>query len=154
MDAGNAILLILGAVMVLSSLGVAFSRDNLYASLYMSVTLVLIAGVYSAFGLHPVFALITFIFVGAIGMVTVVVAATYRPEMKKPLKLLWIPPVVIVAVVLIASFFRSPGGSLSIPELNFVQSFPADYALLVVFFITLMILLMLSAIRFFWRGDA
>lgn len=154
MDAGNAVLLILGAVMVLSSLGVAFSRDNLYASLYMSVTLVIIAGLYSAFGLHPVFALITFIFVGAIGMVTVVVSATYRPEMKKPLRLLWIPPVIIVAIILVLAISGIPSASLTSPDVSFVRSFPSDYALLVVFFITLMVLLMLSALRFFWRGDA
>ena len=154
MDVSTAILLTLGAVMVLSSLGVAFSRDNLYSAIYMAVTLVLIAGIYASFGLQPVFALITFIFVGAIGMVTVVVAATYRPEVRKPLRLLWIPPVAIAGIILVITFLRNAAGSLSHPDVNFVKSFPENYTLMIVFFVSLMVLLMLSAVRFFWRGDA
>jgi NADH-quinone oxidoreductase subunit J len=67
------VLIALAGIAVLSSLGVLLSKDNFYSSLYMSATLIFVASIYAIFNLQPVFVLIVFVFVGAIGIVTVAI---------------------------------------------------------------------------------
>jgi len=154
MDLSGSILLVLGVVAILSSIGVLLSRDNLYASLYMAVTMILIATMYAALNLQPVFILITFIFVGAIGMVTVAIASTYRVSEKKiSVNIAWAIPVILVIGVIGYTMFTFSSGSLkSLDFGNTLITFPSDYSLLVVFLVSLMTLLMLSAISVYRRS--
>lgn len=154
MDLSGSILLVLGVVAILSSIGVLLSRDNLYASLYMAVTMILIATMYAALNLQPVFILITFIFVGAIGMVTVAIASTYRVSEKKiSLNKAWAVPVILVIGVIGYTVFTFSSGSLKTFDFGeTLVTFPSDYSLLVVFLVSLMTLLMLSAISVYRRS--
>jgi NADH-quinone oxidoreductase subunit J len=157
MDVTVTSLLALGVVIVLSACGVLLSRDNLYAALYMTVALILIATTYAVFNLQPVFILIAFVFVGAIGAVTIALAATYRITLEEfPVEKLWIIPIIITIAAVcytIYAYVETPLEKIySIDEL--LAEFPSDYLLLVTFLISLMILLMLSVVKFVRREEA
>ena len=140
----------LAGVAVIFALGVLVSKDNFYSALFMSVTLVLVATVYAFFDLQPVFVLIVFIFVGAIGIVTVALAATYRSAPERQLSGLWIAPVAIAAVILAGSIFMaSPQPAMSgAIEFDLMQFIPqTEYLLIVVFLVSLVVLLLLSILE-------
>ncbi len=140
----------LAGVAVIFALGVLGSKDNFYSALFMSVTLVLVATVYAFFDLQPVFVLIVFIFVGAIGIVTVALAATYRSEPERQLSGLWAVPVAITAVILAGSIFMAspqpaPSGAIEFDLMQFIPQ--TEYLLIVVFLISLVVLLLLSVLE-------
>lgn len=152
----NADVLLLGAlagIAVLFALGVLLSKDNFYSSLYMTGTLVFVATIYAFFNLQPVFVLIVFIFVGAIGIVTVALAATYRTDPERQFSALWAAPVVITALILFLSLyglFMSGSQAASANEIvfelaNFIPI--AKYLLIIVFLISLVVLLLLSVLK-------
>ncbi|MGC9444393.1 MAG: hypothetical protein ACP5E9_05630 [Candidatus Methanospirareceae archaeon] len=150
MSAELLLLSALAGVAVIFALGVLVSKDNFYSALFMSVTLVLVATVYAFFDLQPVFVLIVFIFVGAIGIVTVALAATYRSPPERQLSGLWAVPVAIAAVILAGSIFlASPQPALSgAVEFDLVQFLPqTEYLLIVVFLVSLVVLLLLSILE-------
>jgi NADH-quinone oxidoreductase subunit J len=156
MDVSVAVLLAFGVAIVLSACGVLLSRDNLYASLYMTIALILIATTYAFFSLQPVFILIAFIFVGAIGAVTIALAATYRfIPVKFSIEKLWIAPIIITIVVICCAIYlyvKHPIEIYSVDKL--LVEFPSNYLLLVTFLISLMILLMLSVVKFVREAGA
>jgi NADH-quinone oxidoreductase subunit J len=150
MSAELLLLSALAGVAVIFALGVLVSKDNFYSALFMSVTLVLVATVYAFFDLQPVFVLIVFIFVGAIGIVTVALAATYRSAPERQFSGLWTVPVAIAAVILVGSIFMArPQPALSgAIEFDLVQFLPqTGYLLLVVFLVSLVVLLLLSILE-------
>jgi NADH:ubiquinone oxidoreductase subunit 6 (subunit J) len=150
MSAEMLLLSALAGVAVIFALGVLVSKDNFYSALFMSVTLILVATVYAFFDLQPVFVLIVFIFVGAIGIVTVALAATYRSAPERQLSGLWTVPVVIAVVILAGSIFMaSPQPALSgAIEFDLVQFIPqTEYLLIVVFLVSLVVLLLLSILE-------
>jgi len=156
MSADVLLLSALVGVAVLFSLGVLVSKDNFYSALFMSMTLVFVAAVYALFNLQPVFVLILFIFVGAIGIVTVALAATYRTEPERQVSRFWIVPVVITAFIIGFSIYSY---ALLAPqpvpprviefELEKFLTFPgfAEYLLIILFLISLVVLLLLSVLR-------
>jgi NADH:ubiquinone oxidoreductase subunit 6 (subunit J) len=150
MSAEMLLLSALAGVAVIFAIGVLVSKDNFYSALFMSVTLVLVATVYAFFDLQPVFVLIVFIFVGAIGIVTVALAATYRSAPERQLSGLWAVPVAIAAVILAGSIFMAspqPATSGAI-EFDLVQFIPqTEYLLIVVFLVSLVVLLLLSILE-------
>jgi NADH:ubiquinone oxidoreductase subunit 6 (subunit J) len=150
MSAEMLLLSTLAGVAVIFALGVLASKDNFYSALFMSVTLILVATVYAFFDLQPVFVLIVFIFVGAIGIVTVALAATYRSPPERQLSGLWAVPVAIAAVILAGSIFMAspqPAASGAI-EFDLVQFIPqTEYLLIVVFLVSLVVLLLLSILE-------
>ena len=150
MSAELLLLSALAGVAVIFALGVLVSKDNFYSALFMSVTLVLVATVYAFFDLQPVFVLIVFIFVGAIGIVTVALAATYRSAPERQLSGLWTVPVAIAAVILAGSIFMAspqPATSGAI-EFDLMQFIPqTEYLLIVVFLVSLVVLLLLSILE-------
>jgi len=91
-------------VVVLSALAVLFavasllSRDNFYSALYMCLTMLMIAGIYAYYGVHSAFALISLIFIGALGVITLIFAYSYREQKSIEFKLRWIVFALIVAV--------------------------------------------------------
>ncbi|RLI76277.1 hypothetical protein DRO97_01175 [Archaeoglobales archaeon] len=147
------LVLTLGIATVLFACGVLLTRDNLYASLYMSVTLILIATIYTVYSIQSVFVLITFIFVGAIGIITIALAATYRFIPARKISVYWLIPIAIVTAIVAYTYYLYSGqiGIVFIKEHSFA-SFPTEYLLMVVFLVSLMALLMLSAIKLV-RGE-
>lgn len=147
------LLLALTGVAVLFSLGVLFSKDNFYSSLFMSVTLIFVATIYALFNLQPVFILIVFIFVGAIGIVTVALAATYRSEPERQFSGLWAVPVAITAFIIILAIYSYsvfnpqpvPSSAIEFKLMNFIPI--TEYLLIVVFLMSLMVLLLLSVLK-------
>jgi NADH:ubiquinone oxidoreductase subunit 6 (subunit J) len=137
----------LAGVAVLSSLAVLLTRDNFYASLYMSATLIMVAGVYALFDLQPVFVLIVFIFVGAIGIVTVALAATYRFAPERQISGLWALPVIITAFILGFSVYASQLVSPEKIQFALENFITPEYLLLILFLTALIILLMLSVLK-------
>lgn len=141
------LLLALAGVAVLSSLAVLLTRDNFYASLYMSATLVMVAAVYALFDLQPVFVLIVFIFVGAIGIVTVALAATYRFAPERQISGLWALPVIITAFILGFSVYTAQLISPEKIQFALEKFITPEYLLLILFLTALIILLMLSVLK-------
>ena len=146
------VLIALAGIAVLSSLGVLLSKDNFYSSLYMSATLIFVASVYAIFSLQPVFVLIVFIFVGAIGIVTVAVAATYRSEPESQFSKPWAVLVVITAAVVGFAIYSyqmlNPETSFSVIKfelMNFMSQ--SEYLILVLSLVALVVLLLLSVLK-------
>ncbi len=136
-----------GVLAVLSSIGVLMTRDNLYAALYMTVTMLFVAAIYAAFNLQPVVVMIVLIFVGAVGIVTVAIAATYRAMPSRKIDLLWLAPAIIVFGVLCYAYYRFATTNLEISANNAFAAVPTDYLFVVLFLFVVMILMMLSAIK-------
>ena len=148
------LVLTLGIATILFACGVLLSRDNLYASLYMSVTLILIATIYTVYSLQSIFVLITFIFVGAIGIITIALAATYRFIPARKVSIYWLIPIAIVAAIVSYTYYLySDQMGLVLIKGHSFASFPTEHLILVVFLVSLMALLMLSAIRLV-RGES
>ncbi|MCK4476400.1 MAG: hypothetical protein KAU16_06705 [Methanophagales archaeon] len=141
------LLLALACVAVLSSVAVLLTRDNFYASMYMSAALVMVATVYALFNLQPVFVLIVFIFMGAIGIVTVALAATYRFAPERQISWLWALPVIITAFILGYSVYATQLVSAGEIQFALEEFITPEYLLLILFLTSLIILLMLSVLK-------
>ena len=141
------LLFALAGVAVLSSVAVLLTRDNFYASLYMSAALVMVAAVYALFNLQPVFVLIVFIFVGAIGIVTVALAATYRFAPERQISWLWALPVIITAFIIGFSVYATQLASPEKIQFALQKFITPEYLLLILSLTALIILLMLSVLK-------
>jgi NADH-quinone oxidoreductase subunit J len=146
------VLIALAGIAVLSSLGVLLSKDNFYSSLYMSATLIFVASIYAIFSLQPVFVLIVFIFVGAIGIVTVAVAATYRSDPESQFSKPWAVLVVITAAVVgfAVYSYKMLNPEMSFSEIKFeLTNFMShsEYLILVLSLVALVVLLLLSVLK-------
>ncbi|MGB2727940.1 MAG: hypothetical protein WBD09_05625 [Halobacteriota archaeon] len=146
----------LAGVAVLFALGVLLSKDNFYSSLFMSAALIFVASVYALFNLQPVFVLIVFIFVGAIGIVTVALAATYRSDPERQFSGLWAVPVVITAFIIGFSIYSynllNPNVPSSVIEFELINFIPitepiTEYLVLILSLMSLVILLLLSVLK-------
>ena len=146
------VLIALAGIAVLSSLGVLLSKDNFYSSLYMSATLIFVASIYAIFNLQPVFVLIVFIFVGAIGIVTVAVAATYRSDPESQFSKPWAVLVVITAAVVGFAIYSykmlNPNVSSSLIKFELINFMAQpEYLILVLSLVALVVLLLLSVLK-------
>ncbi len=144
------VFLILAAFAVLSSIGSLITRDNFYSALYMALTLLTIATLYALTNLQEVFVLIAFIFVGAIGIVTVALAAVYKFRPTSQVSKLWIIPSAITALVLSYVFYNNTGYIVEAGKID--MSSTGGYVVLISALVSLMVLLMLSVISIS-RGD-
>jgi len=155
MSADMLLLSALAGIAVVFALGVLLSKDNFYSALYMAATLVFVATVYAFFNLQPVFVLILFVFIGAIGIVTVALAATYRSDPERQVSRLWAVPVAITVFFVslaIATYSYSAlnlqpvsSSAIEFELMNFIPL--TEYMLLVVFLISLVVLLLLSVLK-------
>ena len=141
----EATLLVLAGFAVLFALGVLLTKDNFYAVVFMSATMVLIAGINAIFQLQMVSILIIFIFVGAIGMVTVVLAATYRREPERQFSPYW--AVFTVVTAFLAAYYRLMRSVPLGTARGFELVLTSDLVLLITSMVTLIILVALSALR-------
>lgn len=133
----------ISALAILTSLGVLFSRDNFYSALYMAITMLLIAAIYAFYNLQPIVVLIVLIFVGAVSIVTVALAATYRVAPARKINVLWTVPA--IAVFAIASFVY-----FSLEEVKVLTDFssvPKEYFDVFVILFSLMVIVALAAIK-------
>jgi len=153
MDTASLILLALGSVTVLSSLGVLLSRDNFYSALYMALTMIFIATTFAVFNVQSAFILIAFIFIGAIGIVTVALAAVFRYVPRKiPVDRLWILPTILTIAVLAYTLYKYATFNISTASVD-ISVFQSQYALAVVFLVCLMVLLMISIVKIVRREE-
>lgn len=147
MDLQTLLISTLGALAIVSAVGAWLTRDNFYSALYMSVAMLFVAGIYAVFNLQPAVVLITLVFVGAVGIVTIAVAATFRAKTARKINLLWTLPILLVLAIVAYAYIEAQKISVSSSGIEFV----GDYFLLIVFLISMMILVMLSAIKILRR---
>ena len=153
MSVDMLLLATLSGIAVLFALGVLVSKDNFYSALFMSVTQVFVATVYAFFNLQPVFVLLVFIFVGAIGIVTVALAATYRSEPERQVSGLWVVPVFLAALIIGSAIvshviFAPQLVTASTIEFELANFLPVtEYLLIIVALISLVVLLLLSVLK-------
>ncbi len=153
MDTTSLILLALESVTILSSLGVLLSKDNFYSALYMALTMIFIATTFAVFNVQPAFILIAFIFIGAIGIVTVALAAVFREVPRNiPVDKIWIIPTAITIGALVYSIYRYATFNLKATPPN-MSTFQSQYVLAIAFLICLMVLLMISIVKLVRREE-
>ena len=147
----DVVIILLSLVAVLSAIGVLFSRDNFYSAIYLAVTLLAIGGIYAEHGVYSVFALIAFIFIGAIVIITIAIAATYRYLNPRKINVLWLVIIEILALIVAVT------AALNFPALSgFADAFPSvlsSYMSLITFLVVLTTLVMLSAISMVRRDN-
>lgn len=140
----TAIVAVSSIFAVLSAIGVLLTRENLYAALYMSITMLFIASIYAMYNIQQAVILIAFVFVGAIGIITIAIAATYRQIPSRRINLAWMIPIFIVFVATSYEYYRSTSNL----EFEFaLENFTSNYMVLMVFLFSLIIIMMISAIR-------
>ncbi len=138
---------------VLAAFGVLLTKDNFYAAIYMALMMTFIASCYAVFGIDAAFVLIAFVFVGAIGIVTVALAATYRRPPERQLSYIWVPPAALTAVVLGYSALMWGAHLHFSSQVSFdIQNFlMIDRILLILFLISLVVLLVSAILRMYRR---
>lgn len=143
---------LLSILAVVFGIGAWISRDNFYSTIYMSAVMLSVGGIFAFHGIHSVFVLIAFIFIGAIGIVTVALAATYRFINPREISERWLIVAEIVAVILAVTV-----GLNTFMAGEFSDAFDrvlTDYLTLVTFLVVLTALLMMSAISMLRRDSA
>ncbi len=149
----SLILLILGVLIILSSLGVLLSRDNFYSALYMSLTMIFIATTFAVFDVQSAFILIAFIFIGAIGIITVALAAVFRFVPKRiPVDWLWAIPTALTLAVLSYTLYKYATFNISATPVD-ISAFQSQYVFAIVFLFCLMALLMVSIVKIVRREE-
>ena len=147
----DVVIILLSLVAVLSAIGALFSRDNFYSAIYLAITLLAVGGIYAEHGVYSVFALIAFIFIGAIVIITIAIAATYRYLNPRKINVLWLVIIEILALIVAVT------ATLNFPTLSsFTDAFPSvlsNYMSLVTFLVVLTTLVMLSAISMVRRDS-
>ncbi|MCS7143627.1 MAG: hypothetical protein NZ879_01245 [Archaeoglobaceae archaeon] len=147
MDLQNLLISLLGFLALASAIGAWLTRDNFYSALYMSVAMLFVAGIYAAFNLQAAVVLITLVFVGAVGIVTIAVAATYRAKTSRKIDLFWTIPIVVVMAILGYAYGKPESIAVIASGMDFLR----EYLLAIVFLFSMMVLIMLSAIRILRR---
>ncbi len=145
MDTTSLLLLATGVFAVLASIGVLLTRDNLYAALYMSVAMIFVAAMYAVYNLQPVVVMIVLIFVGAVGIITIAIAATYRTMPSRSVSVAWLLPAAIVFAVVACAYTKTTD-RLLIASTDF-SCVPTEYLFVILLLFAVMVLMMLSAVR-------
>ncbi len=139
----NFLIILIGALALSSAIGSLLTRDNFYSALYMSITMLFVAGLYAFHNLQPSVVLITLVFVGAVGVVTVAIAATYRSQESRRISLAWTLLIAIVSAIFVVQFPSSVSPEVLSDGIGFLST----YLLAVIFLLAMMVLVMLSAIK-------
>uniref|UniRef100_A0A7C3RDM3 NADH-quinone oxidoreductase subunit J n=1 Tax=Archaeoglobus fulgidus TaxID=2234 RepID=A0A7C3RDM3_ARCFL len=147
MNIDTLIIAAAGFFAVASSIGVLLTKDNFYAAMYMSVTMLFVAAIYAAFNIQPVVVIITLIFIGAVGIVTVAIAATYRAGVSRKVSIFWIIPVIIVFAILALAFTSLAVDSIEVVNPDVFPAVATEYFFVILFLFALVVLMMLSAIK-------
>ncbi len=142
---------ILSLIAVLSAIGALFSRDNFYSAIYLAITMLAVGAIYAEHGIYSVFALISFIFIGAIVIITIALAATYRFLEPRKINVSWIIAVEIIAVIVAAVAAVNAKTIASFSD-SFNRVIP-DYLSLITFLVVLTTLIMLSAVSMLRRDS-
>lgn len=139
----NFLIPLIGALAISTAVGALLTRDNFYSALYMSLTMLFVAGIYAFYNLQPSVVLITLVFVGAVGVVTIAIAATYRAQNSRNVGLAWALLIAIVSAILILQFPSAVSFNVLSDGINFLGT----YLIAVLFLVVMMILVMLSTIK-------
>lgn len=153
MNIDTLIIAVAGLFAVTSSVGVLLTKDNFYAALYMSVTMLFVAAIYAVFNIQPVVVIIALIFVGAVGIVTVAIAATYRAGISRKVSIFWVVPVIVVFAILALAYTNLAVESIEIANPEVFSAVATDYFFVIAFLFALVVLMMLSAIKLARRVD-
>ncbi len=153
MNIDTLIIAVAGLFAVASSIGVLLTRDNFYAALYMSVAMLFVAAIYAAFNIQPVVVIIALIFVGAVGIVTVAIAATYRAGVSRKVNVFWVVPVIVVFAILALAYASLAVESIEVMNPEVFSAVATNYFFVVAFLFALVVLMMLSAIKLARRVD-
>ncbi len=148
MDIIASLTVVISLFAVLASLGVLLTRDNFYAALYMSITMVFVAAIYAILDIQPAVVLITLIFIGAVGIVTIALAATYRAVPTRKINLAWGLPLIIVFGLVCYVYMNTTGGKIEVIGSNNLIAVPYEYFFVLLLLFSVIILMMLSAIKF------
>lgn len=151
---GDVLVLLAGILAILGATGVLFTRDDFYAALYLCLTMIFVSSMYAAYNIQQVVVLLTLIFVGVVGAVTIVVAATYETRLPREPNKVWAAFAAVVFII-VASAYYSITTELKISG-DFAKEFatvPTEYFLVLVVLFTLMILIVLSAIKLVRRVE-
>jgi NADH-quinone oxidoreductase subunit J len=115
--------------------------------------MILIATTFAVFSIQSAFILITFIFVGAVGVVTVAISAVFRFVPKEiPINKLWIAPTILTMAVLSFTIYKYASYGISAKDVN-IAEFQTRYVIAVVFLVSLMVLLMVSIVKLVRREE-
>jgi NADH-quinone oxidoreductase subunit J len=139
----NLLIPLIGALALSSAIGALLTRENFYSALYMSLTMLFIAGIYAFYNLQPSVVLITLVFVGAVGVVTIAIAATYRAQNSRRISYFWAIIVALFSAILILQFPPPFGYGMLGNGIGFLST----YLMATLFLVALMILIMLSTIK-------
>ncbi|NHW23693.1 MAG: NADH-quinone oxidoreductase subunit J [Archaeoglobales archaeon] len=139
----NLLIPLIGALALSSAIGALLTRENFYSALYMSLTMLFIAGIYAFYNLQPSVVLITLVFVGAVGVVTIAIAATYRAQNSRRISYFWAIIVALFSAILILQFPPLFGYGMLGNGIGFLNT----YLMATLFLVALMILIMLSTIK-------
>ncbi len=134
---------LLYAFVVIFGLASLFSKDNFYSALYMCLTMVCIGGIYAYLGVHSAFALITLVFVGALGAVTLVLAYTYREEKAIDYRVGW-----VIFALAIASILSILSPLTLITAKDYVERLTSFEPLFMLFALSVLVMLTLLEL---WR---
>ncbi|WP_069807340.1 hypothetical protein [Vulcanisaeta thermophila] len=149
-----AAVIALGVFAVISSIGVAITKDNLYAAIYLAMATAFIGGIYAVLGVQFGFVLIYLIFVGATITMTIVLAATYRRiEIKGAgVSKVWIIPIILFIVAIILASAGTNYKLTTVPS-SVLSSFISspDYLLLVGLLVSLLVIMMIGLIMYYLR---
>jgi len=144
-------MLVLLALALVSSLGVALSRDNFYAALYLALTTSLVGILYAYLGLTYGFVLIFIIYVGATVTVTVILAAVYRRfPFRGGLSWVWVIPMALFVVTMVLAYYVRPVNVLVNRTVD-LGSFAESYALLFLSLFSLLVLLTVGSLVYYSR---
>jgi len=139
----NFLIILIGVLALSSAIGSLLTRDNFYSALYMSLTMLFVAGIYAFHNLQPSVVLITLVFVGAVGVVTVAIAATYRAQESRRISFAWALLIAIVSAIFVVRFPSSVSSEVLSDGIGFLST----YLLAIVFLLAMMVLVMLSAVK-------
>jgi len=144
---------ILASLIVLSSIAVLVTRDNLYASIYLAIASALTACLYFVYGTGLMFALIVLIYIGVVVGLTILIAATYRYVEVRSISVnkYWLPPLIIAIALTIATAFRHMQ-LVKIPttaqlSLNTLSTFASDYAVYIALLALLLLVIAIGCIK-------
>ena len=144
---------LLSLMIILSSTGVLISKDNFYSALYLALTMIFIATMFALFNIQPAFILIVFIAIGAVGVVTVALAAVFREVPKHiPIDKFWILPTSVTGIILCYTIYKYANYSAHVYNID-ISEFQIQYFVMIVFLVCLIVLLMISVIKLIRREE-
>lgn len=125
------------------ALATLFTKDNLYAAIYLAITTTLIASLYAIANAHFIFLLLMLIYVGAVIIITIVLAATYRYVEPRSVKVSysWLIPSIIITALTLALFTVGVTGNVWLSPVKEFTKVLTDFLNTNIFTVSMLVLL-------------